>query len=83
MSLQQWRESPSNSTASFADQAAASGFTDDIKNLLSIILFVATIVATCAWLYCSHKPRPPQLNVPAATDPLYPWCVPERDECWR
>lgn len=96
MSLQDWRAPPSGPDRSSYDssgQASAvqsgPGWSRDIKNLFLVILFIATIGGAIYEWIIHHRqhggpPSETSKNAPASKpSPLYPWCPPERDECWR
>lgn len=86
MLLADLRKSASGSTEQSpdpADQATAqptTGFSSDIKGILLVILFIATIATTGGWIHCRlqcAEVTPPQHVVPE----LYPWCPPQRPGC--
>ena len=96
MSLQDWRAPPSGPDRSSYDssgQASAvqsgPGWSRDIKNLFLVIFLIAAIGGAIYERIIRHRqhagqPSETSKNAPASTpSPLYPWCPPERDECWR
>jgi hypothetical protein len=96
--LQEWQAPPSGPDESLfhpSGQAAVRfdpGWWRDIKSLFLVILVVATIGGAMYEWITHQQPGDQPRNIPknapkvapaSKPSPLYPWCPPERDECWR
>jgi hypothetical protein len=95
MSLQDWRAPPPGPDASSYDPSATGQFAAvqsglswlrDIKSMFFVVLFLVAIGGAIyewiTWPQQNHQTSNGSKNAPKPY-PLYPWCPPERDECWR
>jgi hypothetical protein len=92
------RSSPDENSSDPSGQAAVQsdpGWPWDIRTLFLVIVSIVTICgAIYEWIWITHHRQQgnqqrdtPKNGLKVApvreSSPLYPWCPPERDECWR